>query len=543
VLSLTAVGGTATGSVTLNGENLTSALFKKHCSLVTQDDHHWAFLTGRETLTYAAQLYQVSLTPAEIKAKVDAMLRDTGLESAADTRVGSALVKGMSGGQMRRLSVAVALLKRLDVICLDEPTSGLDSASAASVMQFLAAVTRQHSLITLITVHQPSTAVYNGFDRVMILTKGMVAYSGKAGQEALAYFSEIGHPIGKNTNPAEFMVDLVNGDFNEMAVVDGVLAAWAQRTETPALPPALVPALLGLAPSEYKGDIEAQGEGEGEEGEELPRCALGRQVVVLLDRHFTLAIRDPMLYLGRMIIFLVATLFFAIIYVKARETTQDQVINRMWYIMWCIGMPANMGVIAVYAYNQEFLSIQREARIGMVMPSAYLIATTMLQIPVMLLFAIFGVTVGGYGVLAMELSHYGDILLVYALCMASFEAFAMVFSVASVNPLIGMLNFVQIWFAAFLFCGLMIPIDNVVWPFKLFGYIMPLKYCLRILLYNEFIDQDWKGAELCDPQSDANCFSVSDKQGPTDGWTCGSLSEACYGKEGWQVIFVIIFSF
>ncbi|CAM9382974.1 unnamed protein product, partial [Ectocarpus fasciculatus] len=515
VLTLTASGGTASGTVRLNGQDMSAALFKRRCSLVTQDDHHWAFLTGRETLTYAARLYLAHASEEEVEARVNEMLSDTGLESAADTRVGNVLIKGMSGGQKRRLSVAVALLKKLDVIYLDEPTSGLDSASAASIMQFIGSITREHRLISLITVHQPSTAVYNGFDRVMILSRGQVAYSGKAGKEALMYFSDIGHPIPANTNPAEFMVDLVNGDFNESAVVDDVLQAWAQsRSDN--------------AKSEHTDALAVE--------RDLEECPLPRQVGVLLDRHFTLAVRDPMLYVGRMAIFLIATLFFAIIYVKARETEQDQVVNRMWYVMWCIGMPANMAVIAVYAYNAEFMSIQREAKNGMVLPGAYMVATTLLQVPVMLLFAVFGITVGGYGVIDMELSHYGQILLVYALCMASFEAFAMVFSVAFTNPLIGMLNFVQIWFGAFLFSGLMIPLSDVVWPFKVMGFIMPLKYALRSLIYNEFIDQDWKGAELCDPQSDANCFSVADKQEADEGWTCGDLSNVCYGKEGWQVL-------
>jgi ABC-type multidrug transport system ATPase subunit len=104
-LTLEASGGNASGLVTLNGQNMSNEIFRKKCSVVAQEDYHWSFLTCRETLTYACQLYQIKLSDAEVKAKVDAMLKSTGLESCADTNVGSALIKGISGGQKRRLSV------------------------------------------------------------------------------------------------------------------------------------------------------------------------------------------------------------------------------------------------------------------------------------------------------------------------------------------------------------------------------------------------------------------------------------------------------
>ena len=515
VLTLDTRGGQSTGEVTLNGMAMSNELFKKRCNAVNQEDYHWSFLTCRETISYAAQLY-LKLTPEELTNKVDEMLKSTGLEVCADIYVGNELIKGLSGGQKRRLSVAVAMLKRLDVIYLDEPTSGLDSASAANIMQFITDVTKTHNLISITTIHQPSTAVYNGFDKVMLLSKGRMAYCGNAGSDALDYFSKIGHPITTNMNPAEFMVDLVNADFHDAAIVDGVVDAWS-KCEPPPTGSSIVKV----------HDVET----------ELEECAFCRQLIVLLQRHGKLCVRDPLLYLGRMGIFLVATLFFAIVYVSARPTDQDQVMNRMWYIVWCIGMPANMGVIAVYAYNHEFFAVKREVKNGMVSPGSYLITMSIIQIPVMILLGVFAISVGGYGVIDFEGSHYFQVLLIYAACIYSFEAFAQLFSVMNDNPLMGMLNFMQIWFASFLFCGMMVPINDVVWPFRVFGYILPLKYALRSMVYEEFIDQNWHGAEICNPYPiTADCYYYGNKLGPTDGWTCGANNEVCYGAEGWQVL-------
>mmetsp|Transcript_11266 Transcript_11266/g.14548 ORF Transcript_11266/g.14548 Transcript_11266/m.14548 type:complete len:764 (-) Transcript_11266:453-2744(-) len=529
VLTYEAKGGVSSGVIRLNGIDMSEELFQQRCSVVTQEDHHWAFLTTKETLTYAAKLYLIHLTKDEIENKVNEMMKNTGLEICSHTKVGNTFLKGLSGGQKRRLSVAVALLKNLDVLYLDEPTSGLDSASAAAIMTFLSDVALKHNLISLTTIHQPSTAVYHRFDRVMILSRGKMAYCGKAGNYALDYLSSIGHPIPPNTNPAEFMVDLVNGDFNDVKIVNHILDSWSFTHKNHQI-------------ADYPSSSSSSSLKLNAKNTQSQRGSICQQIQVLLQRHFILAYRDPLLYVGRMIVFTFATLFFAIVYYKTRSLEQDQVLTRMWYLAWCIGMPANMGVIAVFAYNLEFFAVRREVKNGMISPLAYLIATSILQFPMMILFGIFSISIGGYGVLKCEISHYFQILIIYSLTMYTYESKAQVFSVLFQNPLLGMLNFVQVWFGSFLFCGIMVPIKDVIWPINIFGYILPLKYGLSSIVYEEFIDQNWKGAETCNPNSNSNenyCFHIKGYNGEHDGYTCGNLissGDVCYGAKGWQVL-------
>lgn len=522
ILTLDTKGGRSEGEVTLNGQPMTSALFKKHCCVVHQEDYHWAMLTCRETITYAAELY-LGLSIQETEKRVNEMLQATGLDSCANTVVGNGFTKGLSGGQKRRLSVAVALLKKLDVIYLDEPTSGLDSASAASIMKFIIDVTKIHKLISLTTIHQPSTAVYNGFDKVMLLSKGRVAYCGGAGEAALYYFNSIGYPITEHMNPAEFMVDLVNADFNDTDVVESILQTWSKYSSPPSI------ACL-LSPRSQFSYVHLR--------QELTECELCDQILIMLRRHGTLCLRDPLLFLGRMGIFLCATMFFAIVYVSARSLNQAQVLNRMWYVMWCVGMPANMAVIAVYTYNAEFHAIKREAKNGMTSPLAYLIALGLLQLPIMIIFGVFSLSAGAYGVLRFNGAHYVNVIIIYACAIYCYEAFAQVFSVLFTDPLMGMLNFMQMWFASFLFSGIVVPIQDVVWPFRACAYILPLKYALKAIVYQEFIDQDWQGANLCTPNPgvDNTCYFYGDHMGINEGWTCGNSNDVCYGKKGWQVL-------
>ena len=195
-LTLNAQYGKATGSVKLNGIPLTSQIFHEHCFVVQQQDKHWPYLTCRETLMYATQLYEV-VEPGQESLLVDEILQKMGLQVCADTANAR-----LSGGQKRRLSIGVALVKQPRVLFLDEPTSGLDAASAMNIMQEIVRVAKDERIITICTIHQPSTKVYNQFDQIMIMSRGRIAYVGDV-QDAIPYFDSTGHAIPSNTNPAE----------------------------------------------------------------------------------------------------------------------------------------------------------------------------------------------------------------------------------------------------------------------------------------------------------------------------------------------------
>ena len=117
-LTLDAFYGECFGSVSLNGQAMNDNIFRQHCYVVKQKDNHFPYLTCRETLTYAAKLYDIT-EDNNIAALVDEVIGNTGLSICSDTTNWR-----LSGGQMRRLSIAIALLKQPTCLFLDEPTSG-----------------------------------------------------------------------------------------------------------------------------------------------------------------------------------------------------------------------------------------------------------------------------------------------------------------------------------------------------------------------------------------------------------------------------------
>eukprot|EP00980_Cylindrotheca_fusiformis_P029250 scaffold22772_cov130-Cylindrotheca_fusiformis.AAC.2 len=132
------------------------------------------------------------------------MLKELGLESCADTYVGGALLKGISGGERKRTSIGVELVVKPSMVFLDEPTSGLDSFSAMQVCQVLQKVARAGSSV-LFTIHQPASDIYNEFDQLILMNKGRVMYQGSV-DDVAEYFGARGKPLPPKNNPADWIM-------------------------------------------------------------------------------------------------------------------------------------------------------------------------------------------------------------------------------------------------------------------------------------------------------------------------------------------------
>jgi ABC-type multidrug transport system ATPase subunit len=105
------------------------------------------------------------------------MLARLGLNDCADTMIGGALMKGISGGERKRTSIGYELITNPSLLLIDEPTSGLDSQTALNIAKLIKQETSRGMTI-LVTIHLPSAEILNTFDRVLILTEGKTIYNG-----------------------------------------------------------------------------------------------------------------------------------------------------------------------------------------------------------------------------------------------------------------------------------------------------------------------------------------------------------------------------
>jgi hypothetical protein len=136
-----------------------------------------------------------------------------GLKKQADTLIGTSIRKGISGGQKRRVSIASQLITTPNILFLDEPTSGLDSVASLQVVSLLKTYAQKHKLIVVASIHQPSAATFQLFDKLLLLSQGQTCYFGSV-SEASSYFSSLDLPVPNLMNLSEHILNLTNTDFN-----------------------------------------------------------------------------------------------------------------------------------------------------------------------------------------------------------------------------------------------------------------------------------------------------------------------------------------
>ncbi len=178
-----------TGQVLINGINLHKEKEKlqAYIGYVPQEDFLIEELTVFENLYFNAKLSFGNYSDFKIKKEVIKLLKDLGLYEIKDHIVGTPLNRKISGGQRKRLNIALELIRKPPILFLDEPTSGLSSADSENIMDLLKELTLQGKLV-IVVIHQPSSDIYKMFDRVLLLDQGgYLIYNGPP-IEAISYF-------------------------------------------------------------------------------------------------------------------------------------------------------------------------------------------------------------------------------------------------------------------------------------------------------------------------------------------------------------------
>ena len=205
------------GTITINGHSITEPEAKALIGYVPQDDLLIEELTVYQNLWYTARLCFEGMSDSELDRRVMKTLKDLGLDAAKDLKVGSAINKYISGGQRKRLNIALELIREPAVLFLDEPTSGLSSADTEKVINLLKEQTLKGKLI-IVNIHQPSSDVYKLFDRLWLLDKGGYPVFDGNPIDAITYFKEAANyadaetsacPTCGNVNP-EIVLNIID---------------------------------------------------------------------------------------------------------------------------------------------------------------------------------------------------------------------------------------------------------------------------------------------------------------------------------------------
>lgn len=205
------------GKITINGHDISEPQAKNLIGFVPQDDLLIEELTVYQNLYYTAKLCFEGMSEEEIDKRVLKTLKDLELDVAKDLKVGSPIRKYISGGQRKRLNIALELIREPAVLFLDEPTSGLSSADTEKVVNLLKEQTLKGKLIVA-NIHQPSSDVYKLFDRLWLLDRGGYPVFDGNPIEAITYFKTAANyadaetsacPTCGNVNP-EIVLNIID---------------------------------------------------------------------------------------------------------------------------------------------------------------------------------------------------------------------------------------------------------------------------------------------------------------------------------------------
>lgn len=503
------------GDICLNGDAIQLKrrphVFKQFAGYVMQSDCLLGSLTVKETLMFYAHMRLPRRMSTAVKEeRVDQVIEELGLKRIEHSRIGTQLSRGISGGERKRVSIAVELITAPALVFADEPTTGLDGYNAMSVVETLVSLAKKKKHTVVFTIHQPRSNIFQMFDKLLLLSQGKVVFFGPCSQ-IIDYFASVGHSIPLRVNPADFLLDVVTVDsrstpekFNEVAQL---VEQYAQSEFTSSMKTQI-------------GSIQADESIEESFFHADKGANLLEQFWLLLKRNLLESVRNVSIVWAKLatsfaIALIMGSTFFQL---KSSQSDIQDRINALFFVM------VHMVLSAYTALPQlidERLLFNRERSSGAYGTFVYLAANTVSQLPVTILNALCFGTVAYYMVgLQPSISHFAFFMLLLVLVGVVGESLCATVSAAA--PSLTVANAVTSGILAvfILFNGFCVRPSNIkiIWKWAYWGSFF--QYAFSAAMINEFrgLTFDCPTGYCPDPTGEAVIQSLDLEN--RDEWTC-----------------------
>ncbi|KAJ1378616.1 P-loop containing nucleoside triphosphate hydrolase [Sesbania bispinosa] len=457
-----------TGEILINGHK--QALAYGTSAYVTQDDTLLTTLTVKEAVHYSAQLQLPdSMSKAEKKERADFTIREMGLQDSINTRIGGWGVKGISGGQKRRVSICIEILTRPKLLFLDEPTSGLDSAASYYVMKRIA-------------------------------TLGRTVYFGPA-SNACEFFASNGFPCPALQNPSDHLLKTINKDFDEDFEV-GLIGTGIIPTEE-----AIRILVHSYKSSEWNQEVQNEVELQSKKdtsSNDKKRGHAGflNQCFVLYKRSSINMFRDSGYYWLRLAIYVALAISLGTIFYDL-GTSKGSIQDRGSLLSFVTGFLTFMTIGGFPSFVEDMKVFQRERENGHYGVVAFVIGNTFSSLPYLLLVSVIPGAITYYlPGLQKGCEHFLYFLCVLFSSLMLVESLMMIIASIVPNYLMGIITGAGIQGIMLLLGGFFkLPNDlpKPVWRYPL-HYIAFHRYAIQGLFKNEYeglrfvIEKDGEGS-------------------------------------------------
>ncbi|RNF19896.1 putative ATP-binding cassette protein [Trypanosoma conorhini] len=488
--------GTVGGEVLVNGGAVGPDAFRRLSAYVQQEDLLRGYLTVRESVSFAAQLRTPpSLAAAELRARTGRIMRLLGIDGVQDARVGSAAVRGISGGERKRCAIAMELVASPALIFLDEPTTGLDAFTALHLLTILKDLALA-GVAVVFSIHQPRSSAFQLFDQILLLNdRGEEAYFGHA-RDAMPFLASLGVTPSLPENPADFLLDAVAAPPAE-EMMDG--GEWLRRHHVACAcgGPNVAAAFRGRLLVGVEREIDAvndalagagtQGAGEAVAAASPYFRSVWTQIRVVALRAVINKLRDPIATFAAV----VAAVFFALVigsvYFRL-GLDQPSVRNRMG-VLFFVAMNTTFsslgGLSLLMAERAIFI---REHRNGMYRAVAYFIGKILQDVPISVV-ANFMFDTIVYFMVGLQ-PRADKFFLFYLVCtLIMLNSYALCLLVSNLSRDMQVANVVApLVFVLYLLPsgGVLMSVDSLPLVWRWIKYVSFVRYGLEALVINEF---------------------------------------------------------
>ncbi|KAK4353080.1 hypothetical protein RND71_028598 [Anisodus tanguticus] len=482
-----------TGEILINGWR--QSLSFGTSAYVTQDDTLMTTLTVREAIYYSAQLQLPdSMSRSEKKERAEATIREMGLQDAMNTRIGGWSVKGLSGGQKRRVSICIEILKRPKLLFLDEPTSGLDSAASYHVMNRIVQLAKQDGRTVVASIHQPSSEVFQLFHNLCLLSSGRTVYFGSI-SAANEYFALNGFPCPTMRNPSDHYLRTINKDFD----VDIEKGVSGKATATEA---------INILVQSYKFSqgcqqvrrrvLEICQQNGGEEAKKGRQASFITQCMVLTRRSFVNMYRDLGYYWLRFAIYIALCLCVGTIF---HDIGHDygSIQARGLMLMFVVTFLTFMAIGGFPSFAEDMKIFTRERLNGHYGVAVFVVGNTFSSIPYILLISVVPGAMAYYLVgLQKGIDHFAYFALMLFATMMVVESLMMIVASIVSDFLMGIITGAGIQGVMMLNGGFFrLPDDlpNPFWKYPM-SYIAFHTYAKQGFYKNEYLGLNFPNEKI-----------------------------------------------